>query len=653
MERIYLIRIFCLLLVSGNIVAQKNPESFRFFGVRGYSGELGLRAFYRDMDHKNENYADSQKSYYYSGGLMLNASTSILHPNFCQVELGAGHMPEAGRDNNLVSPDFSEVRTLKKLNILASFLNQKKITFITAANYDESYARRENLTDIKTTNKYLGGSVNYTNKFVPVTLDFYKRKLIQTEIQTGRILQIDQTNVEARAEQSFTGNDRQQFIYSHKFSSNLNEKRFYTANYFDEINFYSNIGLGAKKLFVFNTTLSDINQHGSYRYSRLHAMECLLIKLPANFVFITNYSYHLINQAFGKQTQHTSTNSLNHQLYKSLNSKLFFEYTTIKHPVFSEYNSKTGFEFNYSKHIPIGQLQLSYGYFRYHQEFTSDSVNLQVVNEDYVLSSSKIVLLKRPYINISSIVVKDVTGTITYQPGLDYMLIARDRNTEISRIPSGQIPDDGTVFLDYTARQPSSYKYDANNHMFSANLRLFKGKLDLYYHFSLQDYANLTNTELITLNYFTQNIVGLRVGFKLVSGGAEYENYKSNIMPFHRIRVYINLQKTINDKLTFLINGNFTNYTMLNDSISRIQNYLDLTGKVSYNILRQTRVDLDVMYRKQQGRAIDLDLLTARLELTSVVYQLYFTAGVEVYRRTYIGDRLNFKGTYIRISRRF
>jgi hypothetical protein len=95
------------------------------------------------------------------------------------------------------------------------------------------------------------------------------------------------------------------------------------------------------------------------------------------------------------------------------------------------------------------------------------------------------------------------------------------------------------------------------------------------------------------------------------------------------------------------------NYTMLNEPEARYQRYLDISGKAEYTIIKQTKLNLDVMYRKQSGRGIDLDLLTARLEITSVIYQLYVTAGVEVYRRDYIGDKINFKGTYIQISRRF
>ena len=203
------------------------------------------------------------------------------------------------------------------------------------------------------------------------------------------------------------------------------------------------------------------------------------------------------------------------------------------------------------------------------------------------------------------------------------------------------------------SKQPSSYKYDSDNHNFSVNYSTLGGRLDVYYRFALQDYKNLENTDFITLNYFTQNIVGFRAGFNLISGGAEYEDYRSSILPYNMVRFYLNMQKCFRNKLTLVLNGNIQNYTMLNEPTARVQQYMDVTGKVEYAIVRQTKVNLDVMYRKQQGRGIDLDLLTARLEFTSIIYQLYLTAGIEVYKRNYIGEKINFKGTYIQISRKF
>ena len=647
---IILISCFCY---AGNGVGQKNPDAFKVFGIRSYSGELMFRGFYRDREQSGERVNEKQQSYYYAGGLLLNASTYLLHPNFCEMELGAGYMPESNRDNFMASPDQSEVRTVKKLNLMTTFFNRKKITVVASANYDESYARRENLTDVKTTNKYLGGSLIYSNKYIPVTFDFYRRKLVQTEIQTHRILKIDQTHFEGRAEQSFTANDRQFLTYSHKINSNLNENNFFMTNTIDDVNFNSNINLGPKRIFTFNTTVANIYQRGNSYFNRFQAMENLCIKLPANFGFSTIYNYYNINQLLSRLTQNTSLNSLNHKLFKSLDSRFFFEYSNISHTVYQEYNSKTGFDLNYTKKIPWGDLHLSYGYFRYHQKYSSDSINLYVSNEEYTLSDNKIVLLRRPYINLTSVVVKDVTGTIIYQPGFDYILIERGKYIEIRRIPSGLIPNDGIVYLDYTAKLPGAYKYDADNHAFTADVTLFKGKIDVYYRLSVQNYKNLENTDYITLNYFTQNVVGFRLGLGLFSGGAEYEDYKSTILPYRMVRYYINLQKNFSNRLLLSLNGNMQNYTMLNEPEARYQRYMDISGKAEYTIIKQTKLNLDVMYRKQSGRGIDLDLLTARLEITSVIYQLYVTAGVEVYRRDYIGDKINFKGTYIQLSRRF
>ncbi len=639
--------------VSGDLFAQKRQDTFNFFGVGAYSGELLLRGLYRDKEQSGEKITETEQSYYFAGGIMLNANVYLLHPNFCQIDLGAGYLPESNRDNFMLSPDQAEVRTTKKLNFLTTFFPKKKITFVASANYDESFARRENLTDIKTISKYMGGSLIYTNKYIPISFDIYKRNLVQTEIQTERTLKMDQIHIEGRAEQSFTVNDKQRFIYSHKIYSNLNENYYHSTNISDDINFNSNVSLGEKGVFSFTTTVSNISQRGSTNYNRFQAMENLVIKLPSNFLFITNYNFYNLNQPFTRMAQNTSLNSLSHKLYKSLDSRFYFEYSTIRHTVFDEVNNKTGIDFNYNKKIPWGNLQLSFGYFNYNQKYTSDSLNLNIVNEEYVLSDSKIVLMRRPFILLPTIVVKDNTGTIIYQEGLDYMLVVRNQYIEIRRIPSGMIPNEGKVYIDYSARQPSSYKYDANNYAFSANVSVLKGKLDVYYRFAFQNYNNLENTDFITLNYFTQNITGFRLGIAFFSLGAEYESYQSSILPYNMTRLYLNMQKNVGSKLSLAFNGNLQTYNMLNEPLARIQQYADMTGRVEYAIIGQSRLNLDIMYRKQSGRGIDLDLVTARLEFSSVFYQLFIKAGVEFYRRNYIGEKINFKGTYIQISRKF
>jgi hypothetical protein len=177
--------------------------------------------------------------------------------------------------------------------------------------------------------------------------------------------------------------------------------------------------------------------------------------------------------------------------------------------------------------------------------------------------------------------------------------------------------------------------------------------LSFNYRFSTQDYSNLHTTDFVTLNYFTQNLVGCRLDLGLINAGAEYEDYKSSILPYQMLRYYVNFQKSYKEKVTFMLNGNMQDYVMLDEPEPKYQKYTDITGKVVYSFLKHTSLNIDMMYRKQVGRGIDLDLITGKTELISTINFMLIALGMEVYKRNYVGEQINFKGAYIKISRKF
>ena len=191
-----------------------------------------------------------------------------------------------------------------------------------------------------------------------------------------------------------------------------------------------------------------------------------------------------------------------------------------------EKTDRQGFDIKYTKKIPKGQLTLSYNYFRFNQQMKSEPWNLQVLMEPHVLLDAEIEYLDKQFIDITSIVVKDATGTIFYQENLDYVLIERDRFIEIQRIPGGQITDGQTVYVDYINTQNESYQYVTNNNTFNASISFFNMFIEFYYRTSKQDYTNIEKADFVTLNYYTQNIIGTRLIYKIFSGGVEYEHYK-------------------------------------------------------------------------------------------------------------------------------
>ena len=180
-------------------------------------------------------------------------------------------------------------------------------------------------------------------------------------------------------------------------------------------------------------------------------------------------------------------------------------------PSYDEKNVKFGVGFDYTKKIPFGQLRLSYHYYRHNQENESEEVPRQILNEPHILLDGSPELLDKPYVDISSVVVKDNTGTIIYQENLDYILVERNNFVEVQRVLGGLIPNGGQILVDYVAIQPGSYSYDLNNHDVFLGFILFNRLVEVYYHGRFQDYTNVEQTEFLTLNYFSQNIYGIRI----------------------------------------------------------------------------------------------------------------------------------------------
>lgn len=649
----YILVLPLILVLSCIAFSQNSDRSFYFWKLHSISGEARLNGLYREQERIGLDFYEYQKSSYLSGGLLLKTKSSILNENFLDIDIDAGYMPETSKDNFITVPDQAEVRTMKKVGINALFLKKKQITLSMRGNYDESYSSRENLTDIKSINKNWGGTLGYVNSFAPITFDFNSRKWYENEVQTGRSYTFDQNTFGARMYKSFTKSDRNELKYSHDENVNVNQNLFRVVNKTDNVDFVSSFYLDSKKKYSLNTLISNFSQYGNIHINRFQANENINLQLPYHLTLFGNYSFYKIRQDLSELKQHNINTSLQHKLFESLQSKINFDYNITNQTVFSEFNSKAGIEFNYTKKIPTGQLLINYKYDRYHQDYTSEPFALNVSSELYILSDSKINLLRVPDIKIESVVIRDVTGTILYIDGIDYILIARNKYIEIRRIPGGSIARNSSVLIDYTANQPGKYMYYSNTHVLSSSIYLFRNILTLNYRFAKQDYSNLEGTDLIPLNYFTQNLIGARMDFKFINAGAEYEDYKSSILPYRLMRYYANFQKNYKEKVMLVLNGNMQDYVALDGPKPNYQKYMDATGKIIYTFMKQTSLNIDMTYRKQTGRGIDLDLLTAKTEIISSVHFLYITLGMEVYKRNYVGERTNFKSAYIKLARKF
>ncbi|MFZ4399137.1 MAG: hypothetical protein ACOYO1_03795 [Bacteroidales bacterium] len=642
-----------LLVLSCDVFSQNSKNNFYLWRLHSVSGEASFNGTYREQNRTGINFSEYQKSSNVSGGLLLKTNSSVLHQNFLILDLEAAYVPETSKEHFVVNPDQSEVRTLKKFDAGVRFFKEKMINLSFFAAYNESFSSRENLTDIKSTNNNFGGILGINYKLLPVIFNFQKRSWTEEEIQSGRRYMMEQQLIGAKLNKDFGRQFRNEVRISHDENISINQDLFRISNTTTNIDFISHLDLDSKQKYSFNTMLSNLTQKGITDLKRLQFNESVNFILPNHFSLSGNYSYFNTHQDLITINQHNINSRLQHQLFKSLQSNINFDYNTMKHSVYTETNTKYGIVFNYTKIIPKGQLNISYKYERSQQNYNSSPLIININYEEYTLTDNKIVLLKLSNISMSSIIVKDATTTIIYKNGLDYFLIERGKYIEIKRIPGGLIAENTVVYIDYTATQPGTYKYNSNIHYFNSNIYFFNNILSFSYKFSTQHYFNLENTEVVTLNYFTQHIANAQLNFKFINAGIEYEDYKSSIIPYRMSRYYINLNKNFGNKILFMLNGNMQDYIMLDEPQSKYQRYMDANGRFIYSLFKQTQLTFDAMYRKQTGRGIDLDLVTFKTEVTSSINRLFISFGIELYRRNYIGEKINFKGSYIKIHRNF
>lgn len=654
--------IYAILLFSIFSYSQQTDIPTRFWKLTSLSGELNLNGSYWNQEINRNFSKERHENTLLSGGLFLKSKSYFWHPNFLSLDLNTGYSPETGQRLSLVTPDRNEVNTLKKLYVNASFFQQNSLNFNVYTNFNEGYNNRENLTNFRSNYENYGGNLYYTNKLLPISFSYNNGKAEQKEIDTERNYITKQNNFEGRATKSFGKNDKHEFTFSHNEYSH--EDTFFTSpqtqnnsnilkNDINTLSLNSTVFFDSEKKYSLNSRISDIRQKGNIHYDRFQVFENIFLKLPKRFNFYGNYNYFNIQRVIQDSEQHTAAGTLSHQLYESLSTSAFYEYNTITSTQFDESIKRAGFDVKYNKKIPLdGRLSLTYRIKADIQDRESEAISLFIENEEQTISDGDIVLLNKQNVNGSTVIVRDITGTIIYQLNFDYVLIERNELLEIQRVPGGQIANNSPVLIDYMAIQPSSYQFEAINNYFGSSISLFNNLIEFYFNISKQTYIDPVNIDFLTLNYFDKNVYGSRFKIKFISGGIEHDNYRSNIIPYRSTRYYLAVHGDLKQKLFYTINGDLRDYHMIIEE-GRRQKFYNVSGNVYYNFSPRTKLKLEAAYRKQEGEAIDLNLITSRLELTTSYRQLYVIAGLELYNRDFFNEQLDFRKVTIQLSRRF
>jgi hypothetical protein len=635
----------CSVLPGQNI---KPPEGF--WHQESLNGELRLSALYRQQKSFYDLLNEDQRSTYFIGGLKIISNSYLWSKDIVSLNLTGEFNPESRKEKYLVIPDRSEVRTLSNIDFRTTIFNNKPVTISLFGGHNQSYYNRELLTNVKTRTNNYGGMISLNNKIVPLSVSYRNSDWLQTETEDDRTFSMKQEDIEARVTKSFTELDRNELVYAH------NRYRYSYAgmndvnNVIDRLALTDNISFDKKKRYNLSSYGSLYDQKGTNTFRKADLIERLYLQFTPNLRLLGDYSYYRMKEVQA-MTRNRESLTLTHKLYESLTTTVFGEHSTVVQTVYNESNVKAGAGLEYTKKIPPGRLNLSYRY--YHHWYRAEGVPAEVMvsDEEHQLSDTQITLLLQPYVKQGSVVVTDDTRTVIYQEGFDYILFARGSYTGIQRVPGGLIADGQPVKVEYTYTLPGSYGYEADNNSWSAGIILFRNLFELYYRGARQNYPYLRDADFLVLNRYSQDVAGVRLDFRFAAGGLEYESYRSNIIPYNRMRYFINLNWTLKSRLAFSVNGNISDYTFTDDNIRQL--YSNISGKVSVIVTRNLRVNLESSYLDQAGRNIDLKLITARAEAAATFRLLTLKLSNDMYLRKYPDSDFRFFGTRLELIRRF
>ncbi len=646
--------------------SQSRPQPYRIWKLTGCNASIFLRGTYGQNQTKQDNViAGKASGASLTSGISLNTRSYFVHPNFTDISLSGSYNPSINSNYAVGMPNYTEKSDLAALDYSIQFFKKQKFVLITNGGFSNGNSNFDYISRIKYKNSYSRTFFSLPNKIVPFTLSYNYSKLEQKIIESNRLFGTTENLFRATAEKSFTDFDNTSISYDHSnFSSYQNDVSnnysYRNRIYFDMLNINNNISffLDKKKNYNFRSNISSTNSFGNLKISNLMLSENLSMKLPKRFFWTNNYTYGIVKQDLYSQGSNISYNqsfqsALSHQLYSSLSTQVMYGYNEGKsNGVFRQQNNSFGGNVTYSKIIPYGHLQLNYSYNKIFTSITTPPTTLYIAHERYLLSDGTTTLLSNQHVDMASIVVTDVTGTIVYILNTDYLLINNDPVIEIVRIPGGAIPNNTDVYIDYSAVKPGNLKYTSNTHVFFANVLLFKNRLNLSYTFSKQNFYDVSSaSEVQILNYYLRHQALAQVDFVFIKAGVEYDYSKSSISPYYGMRYFIKYQQIFYRRISVTANADMLDRLML-DEAQRRQD-IEFSCKLAYAVNENIVVNTDYSYRKMTGRGINLDLQTAKLVVSANVRKLHLSLGTDFYLSSYFSTKISYKGAYIQLIRNF
>ena len=226
---------------------------------------------------------------------------------------------------------------------------------------------------------------------------------------------------------------------------------------------------------------------------------------------------------------------LTHQLYDNLTTTLSGDIDMNEYMEGTLNTYSAGYDFRYARKIPWGDLNINLGYRERVDDDQRTLAYAEVRDEFHVLTGTDLVLLENNVIDVSSIVVTDISG-LPYAINTDYIVTVVDTSVFISRNTAGGISVGEEILVDYRYEAEPPAKIATATEAFGINLNLWS-KFRLYYYNNRTNEEFISGTEPSELTHNTIQRVGIELRWNWSLTSVEIEDRDTTRTPTKRFKL--------------------------------------------------------------------------------------------------------------------
>jgi len=275
----------------------------------------------------------------------------------------------------------------------------------------------------------------------------------------------------------------------------------------------------------------------------------------------------------------------------------------------------------------------------YSQEKRKSSDNyISVIDEPHTLSTGTLVFLDKPRVDMATVEVTDITGTITYVLNTDYLLSSVGERVQIQRMPGGGISEGQELKIDYQAQSARLLEFNTLGENYRFRMDFLNDLLGIFYLLNKESHPNISGGEDFVSQTVNDRTVGSDLRYKNLSVEVSRENYDSNISPYilDRVKESFFFNPTEKSTLTFDSSQCKVKLTAAQET----QKFFDAMSRYSLGLNSYSRVNAELGFRWQAGTGIDLNDVAGGAGYALDLRKFKFNLKYEFKKQSFLSDSL-------------